>query len=74
MKKQKNEINMDLAKTDPAAFMKELAQIDNHGEISVETLTEISAGTTIKGILDGTTTFGMMLPPKYPPFPDTVEF
>lgn len=65
---------MELAKTDPAAFMKELAQIDNHGEISTETLSEINAGGTIKGILDIDIICGMMLPPFPPKFPIDLEF
>ena len=47
MKKQNKTINWELAEQDPKAFMTELAQIDNHGEMSIETLTEINGGRTV---------------------------
>ena len=65
---------MELAKTDPAAFMKELAQIDNHGEISAETLTEISAGARVKDILEGEVLFGIIRWPFPPQFPEDLKF
>lgn len=64
MKKQKKTINWELAKEDPKAFMTELAQIDNHGEMSVETLTEINGGTPVFSIFEPPIA-GMVIP--YPP-------
>lgn len=64
MKKQNKTINWELAKEDPKAFMTELANIDNQGEMSVETLTEINGGKIDLPIFD-VPTMGMVIP--YPP-------
>ncbi len=64
MKKQNKKINWELAKEDPKAFMTELAQIDNHGEMSEKTLTEINGGRPVFPTFEPPIA-GMVIP--YPP-------
>jgi hypothetical protein len=61
MKKQNKTINWELAKENPEAFMTELAQIDNHGEMNTETLVEINGGQKFPSIIE-LPTMGMVIP------------
>lgn len=60
MKKQNKTINWELAKEDPKAFMTELANIDNQGEMNVETLTEINGGRPIDSPIFTPPIFGII--------------